>query len=139
MTKIQIITLLLLVACFGIKAQNNTQVSSPDGKLIVTIGTDNGKPYYELSLNGKQFLVKSPLGLKTNVVDFSEGLNLLSNSKTTKIDENYELPNIKKSKIHYVANMAVFSFKKDTTKAIDVTFSVSRSASKSVGQSDLCF
>lgn len=121
----QILTCLLLMGSFVIKAQNNAKVSSPDGKLVVSVTTENGKPYYEVSLNGKQFLTKSPLGLKTNVADLSEGLNMNNNSKNLRIDEVYELPNIKKSKVHYVANEATFTFKKDTTTALDVIFRVS--------------
>lgn len=121
----QIFTYLLLMGSFVIKAQNNAKVSSPDGKLVVSVTTENGKPYYEISLNGKQFLTKSPLGLKTNVADLSEGLNMNNNSKNLRIDEVYELPNIKKSKVHYVANEATFTFKKDTTTALDVIFRVS--------------
>lgn len=121
----QILTCLLLMGSFVIKAQNNAKVSSPDGKLVVSVTTENGKPYYEISLNGKQFLTKSPLGLKTNVADLSEGLNMNNNFKNLRIDEVYELPNIKKSKVHYVANEATFTFKKDTTTALDVIFRVS--------------
>jgi hypothetical protein len=54
---------------FGIVVQNTAKVSNPDGNLVVSITTENGKPKYEISLNGKQFLVKSPLGLETNVAD----------------------------------------------------------------------
>ena len=121
----QILICLLLAGSVGIKAQNIAKVSSPDGKLVVSVTTENGKPYYEVSLNGKQFLTKSPLGLKTNVADLSEGLNMNSSSKNLKIDENYELANIKKSKVHYVANEAIFTFKKDTITALDVIFRVS--------------
>lgn len=120
-----ILVCLILLVNVGIKAQNTAKVSSPDGKLIVSVTTENGKPYYEISLNGKQFLTKSPLGLKTNVADLSEGLNMNNNFKNLKIDENYELPNIKKLKVHYVANEATFTFKKDTTTALDIVFRVS--------------
>lgn len=120
-----ILVCLLLLGNIGIKAQNTAKVSSPDGKLVVSVTTENGKPYYEISLNGKQFLTKSPLGLKTNVADFSEELNMNANSKNLRIDENYELPNIKKSKIHYLANEVTFTFKKDTTTVLDVIFRVS--------------
>jgi hypothetical protein len=120
-----ILVCLLLLGSFVIKAQNSAKVSSPDGKLVVSVTTENGKPYYEVSLNGKQFLTKSPLGLKTNVADLSEGLNMNPNFKSLKIDENYELANIKKSKIHYVASEATFTFKKDTNTVLDVIFRVS--------------
>lgn len=122
---IKILTCLIFVLNFGVNAQNSAKISSPDGKLVVTVTTENGKPSYEVSLNGKQFLTKSPLGLKTNVADLSEGLNMNANVKESKIDENYSLATIKKSKVHYVANEAIFTFKKDTNTVFDVVFRVS--------------
>lgn len=122
---VKILTCLIFVLNFGVNAQNSAKVSSPDGKLVVLITTENGKPSYEVSLNGKQFLTKSPLGLKTNVADLSEGLSMNSSIKESKIDENYSLATIKKSKIHYVANEAIFTFKKDTNTVFDVVFRVS--------------
>jgi hypothetical protein len=115
--------LLLLITCWA-KAQTTT-VSSPDGKLVVAVSLENGKPVYSVSLNQKPFLTKSPLGLKTNVGDFSEGLVAGKPASLTSIDQSYELPNIKKSKVHYVAREGVFSYTKDNLPAIDITFRVS--------------
>lgn len=115
---------LIFVLNFGVNAQNSARVSSPDGKLVVLVTTENGKPSYEVSLNGKQFLAKSPLGLQTNVADLSEGLSMNAKVKESKIDENYSLATIKKSSVHYVANEAIFTFKKDTNIVFDIVFRV---------------
>ncbi len=112
-----------LFSFFALKAQSI--VESPDGKLKVSVSLNNGKPFYSVAYNGKEFLKNSPLGLKTNVADFTSGLVLESNVNQNKIDETYELPNIKQSKVHYTANEAVFSFTKDGKKAIDVIFRAS--------------
>ncbi|RYC68034.1 glycoside hydrolase family 97 N-terminal domain-containing protein [Spirosoma sordidisoli] len=103
----------------------NSIVSSPDGKLQVTLSLDNGKPAYSVSLNGNPFIVKSPLGLKTNVDDFTEGLSVGKALAISKLDNTYELPNIKQSKVHYVANEGVISYSKENRPAIDITFRVS--------------
>ncbi|MEO8254858.1 MAG: glycoside hydrolase family 97 catalytic domain-containing protein [Flavobacterium sp.] len=100
-------------------------ISSPNGKLIVTLDVNQGLATYSVSYNGKLFLEPSPLGLKTNVGDFSSGLILKDNPTQNKIDENYELPNIKQSKIHYLANETVFSFTKENKEAIDIIFRLS--------------
>lgn len=110
---------------FAVTIQAQNSVSSPDGKLVVELVIDNGSPVYNVSYNGKLFLESSPLGLKTNVGDFSSGLQLKNNPVQNMIDESYELPNIKQSKIHYVANEKVFSFTKDNVSAIDIVFRVS--------------
>ncbi|MFC3333657.1 glycoside hydrolase family 97 N-terminal domain-containing protein [Flavobacterium palustre] len=112
-----------LLSFFALKAQS--VVESPDGKLMVSVAVNNGMPTYSVSYNAKAFLEKSPLGLKTNVGDFTSGLLLGANVIQNKIDETYELANIKQSKVHYVANEAVFSFTKDGKAAIDVIFRVS--------------
>jgi len=100
-------------------------VKSPDGKLKVFVSISNGIPVYSISYNEKTFLENSPLGLKTNVGDFTTGLSLKSGPIQNKIDEKYELLNIKQRAVYYEADEAVFSFTKENKPAIDVIFRVS--------------
>src|SRR3954468_9273786 len=117
------------VICFCLFSflQLNAQsvVKSPDGKLKVSVSISNGMPLYSITYNDKTFLGNSPLGLKTNTGDFTTGLSLKSESNQNKIDEKYELSNIKQHDVHYEANEAVFSFTKESKPAIDVIFRVS--------------
>lgn len=46
-------------------------VTSPDGNLVVTVCDDGGNLTYAVSLGGKQMLLPSRLGLKTNFGDFT--------------------------------------------------------------------
>lgn len=101
------------------------QVTSPDGKLIVTVTDDGAKASYSVQLNGKQFLLKSPLGLVTNIGDFSEGLTLSENVKIEPIRDSYSLPNLKFSQINYSANQGVFTFSNSRGPVFDVVFNVS--------------
>src|SRR5690606_31042880 len=103
----------LLVSFFVTNMQAQTVVTSPDGKLTVNLAVNNGTPTYSVSYNGKLFLEPSPIGLKTNIGDFSTGLALKDKQIENKIDETYELPNIKQSKVRYIANETVFSFTKN--------------------------
>lgn len=121
------VSLLFLALFFfiGLVMADDKIVVSPDGKLIVTVSSDNGTPNYAVTYNGKIFLKPSPLGMKTNIADFSQGLTLNEKVGEQKVDETYELPNIKKSNVHYVANEAVVSFLKDNKPAFDVIFRVS--------------
>lgn len=114
---------LCMLSFFNLNAQ--TVIKSPDGKLKVSVFITNGQPFYSISYNEKTFLENSPLGLKTNVGDFTTGLVLKSDVAQKKIDENYQLPNIKNSNVHYKANEAIFSFSKESTAAIDIVFRVS--------------
>lgn len=114
---------LFLFSIFLSNAQST--VSSPDGKLSVIVSSENGFPTYEITYNNVLFLEQSPLGLKTNVGDFSQGLTLSENVKHRKVNETYELPNIKQSKVQYEASEGVFSFFKDNKSVLDVIFRVS--------------
>ena len=60
-----------------------------------------------------------------NIGDFSSGMSLEKNVSTNKIDETYELASIKKSKVRYVANEAVFSFTQQGKTIYDVIFRIS--------------
>lgn len=108
-----------------LKLNAQSVVNSPDGKLKVSVSVSGGIPFYSISYNEKTFLENSPLGLKTNVGDFTAGLNLKADINQNKIDETYELPNIKQRHVHFEANEAVFSFNKENKPAIDVIFRVS--------------
>jgi len=100
-------------------------ISSPDGKLKVSVGLYQGMPSYSVSYSNKIFLEKSPLGLKTNVGDFASGLAVRGQVMKRTIEEAYELPNIKTSKVKYTANEAVLTYEKEGIAAIDIIFRVS--------------
>ena len=109
-----------LLICGAIKAEEK-QITSPDGKILVTISDKNGQPSYSISYNGTPFIHSSPLGLVTNVGDFSRDMSLGQNVRSNKIDETYTLPNIKQSNVHYVATEAVYQFSQQDKVAFDVT------------------
>lgn len=117
------ITIIIFSSCF-VKAENK-KIVSPDRKLIITVSAENGNPSYNITYNGKEFLKNSPLGIKTNIGDFSSQLSLRDEVTLRKIEEHYELPNIKKSQVRYEANEAVFSFEKEGKAVFDVIFRVS--------------
>ena len=87
-----------LLICGAIKAEEK-QITSPDGKILVTISDKNGQPSYSVSYNGTV--------------------------RSNKIDETYTLPNIKQSNVHYVATEAVYQFSQQDKVAFDVIFRVS--------------
>lgn len=101
------------------------QVASPDGKLVVTINDNNGKPTYQVSLDGKVFLENSALGLNTNIGDFTQGMTMSEVSEVKAINDSYQLDRIKKSHVDYHANQQVMTFTKDGKKVYDIIFQVS--------------
>ena len=109
----------------SVASAENKQITSPDGKLVVTVADMDGRPSYSVSYDSVLFLKPSPLGIIANIGDFSSGMSLEKNVSTNKIDETYELASIKQSKVRYVANEAVFSFTQQGKTIYDVIFRIS--------------
>ena len=123
MVKFFIVMAMLLGS--SVASAENKQITSPDGKLVVTVADMDGRPSYSVSYDNVLFLKPSPVGMIANIGDFSSGMSLEKNVSTNKIDETYELASIKKSKVHYVANEAVFSFTQQGKTIYDVIFRIS--------------
>ena len=99
------------------------RLTSPKGDIVVVVDVQNGKPTYEVSLGGVQFLKPSPLGLLTNLGDFTEGLTLAGCDSKTQHDE-YWLKTTKQSHISYDATETVCRFEKDGKRVLDIQFHI---------------
>ncbi len=124
MKKTLIIAGLVALFCHQSYAAEST-VSSPDGKLVVTVSDSDGTPSYSVQYNGNDYLVDSPLGLVTDLGDYSKDLTLKA-TKINQVSDSYSLPNLKFSNIEYNANQGVFTFADARGRDIyDVVFNVS--------------
>ena len=101
------------------------QLTSPSGKLVVTVNDNDGKPNYQVVFEGKTFLLPSALGLNTNIGDFTQGMTMTGVSEVQAVSDSYQLDRIKKSHVDYQANKQVLTFSKDGKKVYDVIFQVS--------------
>lgn len=117
--------LFCMMLALGFARAEDKKITSPDGKLVVTVFIENGSPFYSVSLSNKQFLEKSPLGINTSIGDFSTELTMNDTVAIKKITDSYSLPNIKKSRVDYEASEGVLTFSKSGRKVIDVIFRVS--------------
>lgn len=114
-----------LCLALSVQAEERSFVS-PDGKIKVVVTDEQGTPDYTVSYNNEVFILQSPLGVKTNIGDFTEGMTLkTANSEVKQINEAYELATIKQRKVNYVANEAVCTFEKDGKVIYDIIFRVS--------------
>ena len=112
--------------CMGMGAgAAERKISSPDGRLVVTVSDSEGKATYSVTYGGELFIASSPLGMKTNIGDFTTGLLMGEGFKASDVESEYSLPNIKKSYVRYSAGRAVVPFMKDGRTVFDVEFSVS--------------
>ena len=99
------------------------RLTSPKGDIVVVVDAQNGKPTYEVSLGGVQYLKPSPLGLITTLGDFTEGLTLAGCDSQIKHDE-YWLKTTKNSHVSYDATEAVCHFTKDGKQVLDILFHI---------------
>ncbi len=101
------------------------EVKSPDGKTVVTVSDEGLMPTYSVKYDGKDFLLPSPLGLVTNIGDFTAGLNI-GKVHPAKRTDSYSLNNIKSSKVNYDANTCDFTFcREDGVPVFDLQMEVS--------------
>ena len=116
--------MVLLAGCFVTAFATDQRVASPNGKLVVTISDEGGKPAYTVSYDGHIVLTPSALGLKTNIGDLTQQLTLKScDSKT--ISDHYTVRNIKQQTVDYEAVEAVCHFTQGNKPVMDITFRVS--------------
>ena len=113
-----------LVAAFAQAQQPSQQeIASPDGKMIVTVTASDGCPKYEVKLDDQVFIQSSPLGLKMNFDDLTQGLTLKS-CDVSKFEDEYCLKTTKQSHVKVVATEGICRFEKDGREALDVIFRV---------------
>jgi len=98
-------------------------LQSPDGRMSVTISDEGGKPVYQVRRGDVTFLEKSPLGVKLNFIDLTEGVTMKACDVKTVKDE-YTLKTTKQSHITYEATEGVCQFDKGGYR-MDIIFRVS--------------
>ncbi len=102
-------SIMLLGACSAAQAQSN-EITSPDGHVKVAVALENGSANYSVILDNDTMICKSPLGMKTNMGDFTKGLVDVHFTAPKEVKENYSLPNAKIKDISYTANEATWTF-----------------------------
>ncbi len=122
---LKLYSLCLLLCPFASAGAAEQSLSSPDGRTVVTISDNNGKATYAVSYGGMDFILPSPLGVKTGIGDFTGNLVLDKASEPVLVKDSYSLPNIKKSHVDYEANRREFTFSRDGKAVFDVIFEVS--------------
>ncbi len=102
----------------------NAKITSPDGKLIVSVDLVKGQAYYMVKYGENEILENSPLGLITNLIDYSKDFSWVSSTENT-ISKTYTDKKIKRSKIIYEANELTVSLKTVDNRPFDIVFRVS--------------
>ena len=117
------ILMALAMAVAGSVTAEEKKLVSPDGRMTVTVSDEGGKPTYTVSRSGVTFIERSPLGVKLNFADLTEGLTMKACDVKTVKDE-YDLKTTKQSHINYEATEGVCQFDKSGYR-MDIIFRVS--------------
>jgi len=98
------------------------ELASPNGKVkaAVTFDESAGTLSYRVRSGAADVLAESPLGIRTDVAEFTDGLRLVGTAEAD-IDETYTLPHGKVSTYHNRANQLTLSLEKDGRK-VNVIF-----------------
>ena len=111
--------LCLSLLCLSLSAAPKT-VTSPDRKLTVTVSDD---ARYSVSLDGKDIVLPSALGFRSNRGDFMNAK--VTEAESSAIHDSYTLDRIKKGRITYDANVLICTLENEAGDAVKVEFCVS--------------
>lgn len=126
----KLLTLILMTCLFQHISANDFIIVSPDRNLQVSIFLKEGTLNYNVSYKGKTILEDSPLGMVTNVSDFSRDLVFVE-KKEQVVNKTYNEPKIKQSHVEYRANEVVATYQTPQGEKITITFHV--------GNNDIAF
>jgi len=115
----------LILTCTAAAGGETYEIKSPDGKTVMTICCEDGRPTYSVAHGGTTFISPSPLGLTANIGDYTKGLSIASATPETSVEDTYSLPNIKKSHVDYKANRRELSFADASGAVFDLIAEVS--------------
>ena len=108
MKKSTFLTMAAFALAITASAETKT-ISSPDGKLVVSISTDEGRLTYSAVYDGVKVLEPSALGLNTDIGDYTKNLTLTATNEKP-VNKTYSMTTVKMSDITYEANGIEMSF-----------------------------
>ena len=85
-------------------------MKSPDGRLVVNIGCEEGKAFYTVDYDGKPMLVRSALGLVADYSDFSQGLAMGTLKTEGPKRLTYRMTRTKRSAVDHEVTEATVGF-----------------------------
>lgn len=99
-------------------------VNSPDGKVNLAFILKDGTPYYSVKCSDKVMLEESPLGMITDIGDFSKELKIATVSRDS-ISKKYVQKKIKQSSVNYNANELTLALTNKADQKIEIVIRVS--------------
>ena len=112
----------LLLATLAAAAETKT-VSSPDGRLVVTITDNGGLAQYAATYDDKPMIIPSRLGFEADFADFTAGLTI-KGTTVSAVDKTYDMRQTKQATGHYQANVMKIDFSNAKGQTMTVEMSV---------------
>ena len=103
---------------------DDVRVSSPNGSLVVTVSDADGHLSYTATLDGKQMLAPSALGMKTSLGDLTKELSFVKSQLST-VNSSYQMRGTKASKVDYQANALTIDLQNKDGVKFSILFQVS--------------
>jgi hypothetical protein len=103
---------------------HDISIMSPDENLQVSVLLKEGTVRYNVSYKGATMLEDSPLGMITNVSDFSRDLQFVEKSERV-LNNSYSLKTAKQSRVNYLAKEVVATYETPRKEKISIIFRVS--------------
>ena len=121
--KKKLLTAAMLLSAIIAMAETKT-VSSPDGRLQVTINDEGGRATYAVSYDGNTVLMPSLLGFEADFSNFTEELTI-TGAEPNKMIHPYQMRQTKRSTVRYSANCIDVTFQNGKQQTMIVRFQVS--------------
>jgi hypothetical protein len=119
----KLFSMMIMLATVSVSAEE-VSVTSPDGKLAVNITCNGGHLSYAVSLEGKQMLLPSALGLTTSIGDFTDGLTVKDVKRET-VKRHYSMYGTKTTETDYEAGSLLLNCQNVGGQQMAVRFQVS--------------
>lgn len=114
---------LLILMPFLLQAQS-AKVNSPNNQLQAEVYLKDGQAYYQVIYEGTTVLEESPLGLFTNLIDYTKDLTWVG-STTNEVKRSYTEKKFKQSQNSYHANELIYKLSTKDGHILEVVFWVS--------------
>lgn len=114
----------LLILIPGLLQAQNAKVNSPNNQLQAEVYLRDGQAYYQVQYEGTTVLEESPLGMYTNLIDYSKGLTWVE-SETNEVQRTYTENKFKQSQYNYHANELICRLSTKDGHILEVVFWVS--------------
>ena len=115
--------LLLMVLCaLGMTAQTK-RVTSPDGKMVVTVKVENGKATYGVEYDGVEMVKASRLGVETSIGDYTKHLSVVKSEESV-VEKHYDISRTKTSHVDFKAHRLDVTLANERNNQMVVTFLV---------------